>query len=141
VAVRAVLKPAHTDVLDALTFTTGTGLTNWVKVAFALQPGPFEPNTVYAVVEEGFTTIAEVVCRPGSHVYVVMPVAVRVACCPTQSVALLLVTLTLGEGFTETATVCWLMQPLALAPLTEYVVDAEGCTDTWLPVRIPGNQV
>jgi len=65
---------------------------------------------------EGDAVIKVVVAPPGNQAYVEPPVAVNVAVCPVQMVALF--TLMLGRAFTVTVASAFAAQPLALVPVT-----------------------
>ena len=71
----------------------------------------------------GDTTSGLEVTPPGDHVYVVAPVAVRVALAPAQMLALLAVTE--GTGFTVTVTTACVPQ-VPLVPTTVYDVVEDG---------------
>lgn len=68
------------------------------------------------------------------------PVAVKVELPPTQIVGLPAVAVTVGDGFTVTATVCTAVQPFAAVPVIVYVVVVAGVTVTGEPVNDPGIQ-
>jgi hypothetical protein len=80
-----------------LTAKVGEAITVTVVVTAEEEQLPFAPVTVYTVVEVGLTEI-ELVVAPVFHVYVVAPVAVKVAAPPEQIEAAL--TETVGVGLT-----------------------------------------
>ena len=62
------------------------------------------------------------VCPPSVQVKVVAPLAVRVVLWPAHSAGWPAPAVMTGKAFTVTVTVAVLVQPLALAPVTVYVV-------------------
>jgi hypothetical protein len=102
---------------EALTLTTGLGLTVTVTLADAEHPLALVPVTEYVVVALGLTTMLAPVW-PVLHIYVLAPVAVSVVDSPWQ------ITDTDAEAFTEmaaptvTVTVAVVEQPLVV-PVTE----------------------
>jgi hypothetical protein len=74
-----------------------------------------------------------VIC-PVFHRKVPLPLGVKVADAPAQIVDGDTLTLTLGNGLTNTVTDAPAEQPLALVPVTEYVVVELGLTTMLAPV-------
>jgi hypothetical protein len=74
-----------------------------------------------------------VIC-PVFHRKVPLPLAVKVADAPAQIVDGDTLTLTLGNGLTNTVTDALAEQPLALVPVTAYVVVDAGLTTMLAPV-------
>lgn len=63
-----VESPAQIVVALAVALTVGLVFTTTVIVVELLHPGPFEPVTVYVVVEEGVTVTEEPLSDPGIQV-------------------------------------------------------------------------
>lgn len=77
---------------------------------------------------------------PGTHEYVVPPVALNTLEPPKQIALGDADATTLGTLFTVTPMVEVLVQPFALVAVTVYIVVAVGETDGE-PVKLPGTQV
>lgn len=71
---------------------------------------------------------------PGAHVYVVAPPDDIVVDEPLHNVTVPPVTVTVGDGFTVITCVPLAVQPLALVPVTVYVVVVVGEHTTMAPV-------
>lgn len=112
------------------------GSTVTTDVAVPVQP-PLSPVTVYVVVVVGeAVTVAPVVpLNPvaGDQLYVLAPLAVKVALLPAHMVTLAGVTETVGTVFTVTTTVVDPEHP-PVVPVTVYVVVAVGEAVTVAPV-------
>jgi hypothetical protein len=76
------------------------------------------PITVYVVVIVGATDIVVPVNANGFQLYVLAPLAVSVAVCPTQMDVGLATAVTVGLGLTVTVTVFVLVQPTEFVPVT-----------------------
>jgi hypothetical protein len=111
-----------------------------VRVAVPEHP-PLVPVTVYVVVVVGETVTGDPLSDPGIHVYVVAPLAVMVAELPAQIVAVDVVVVTVGVGFTVIVLVAVPVHPFAAVPVTVYVVVPAGETVTVPPLRLPGFQL
>ena len=70
------------------------------------------------MVAVGETVIVAPVKLPGIHVYVVAPLAVIVVLPPIQILAVIVVVVTIGNGFTVTVIVAVFTQPFAFVPVT-----------------------
>lgn len=127
--------------LDELALATNVGVLPTVTeiVSVSIQV-PLAPVTVYVVGTAGETTTALPVREPGIHVYVVAPVAVKVALFPLQTVVAVLLTLTVGVVLTVRLTVR-VTEQLPLDPVTEYTVVEVGFTTMEEVVKEPGIQV
>jgi hypothetical protein len=112
-----------------------------VKVIVFKHPKPLVPLTVYTVVAVGVTTIVEPGMPPGFQMYDTPPLAVRVTEVPAQTLLLVLVTLSVGSGFTVTFRTVAAVHPATLVPVTEYEVLIVGESTTLLPVNAPGFHV
>ena len=117
------------------TVTTGRGLTVTVTCVVAVHPFKV-PVTVYVVVEVGDAVTVEpvVLLSPvaGDQEYVVAPLAVSIADCPTQ-IAGGVGTVTTGSGLTVTVTCAVAVHPFKV-PVTVYVVVEFGVAVTVEPV-------
>ena len=119
--------------------TGGNGLTVTRRVAVFVQPVAVNvPVTVYVVVEAGETVIEPPLNEPGIHVYEFAPVPVIVTDDPIQIAVAVVVVPVGGTGFTVIVFVAVVIQPVALLPVTVYVVVKEGVTTTEAPVSEPG---
>ena len=112
-----------------------------VRVDVLVQPFAAVPVTVYVVVVVGDTVTDEPVKLPGIQLYVDAPLAVRVVELPAQIVALDADVDTVGAVLTVIARVDVFVHPLALVPVTVYVVVDVGDTVTDEPVKLPGIQL
>jgi hypothetical protein len=127
-AVSVVDPPTQIIEGAATMFTLGAALTFTVIDSLVEQPLEFVPVTVYVVVTLGLTEILALVA-PVFHEKLDAPEAVSVADAPAQIVELDALTERLGEAFTTTVTLEVAEQPLALVPVTEYVVVTLGLTE------------
>ncbi len=141
VPVSVELDPAQMLVGEDVAVTVGLVLTFKFTVAVPIHPNVFVPVTEYVDVTVGVTTIVEPVKAPGFHVYVEPPVAVKVAEVPLQISVGLIVAEIVGLGLTVKVTVCVLVHPRVVVPITEYVVVVVGVTITLVPVKAPGFHV
>lgn len=131
--------PEQTAVDVVAIFTVGLGFTINEIVRVFVQI-PLVPLTVYVVVVVGVTIILFPVIEAGNQVYVVAPLAVRVAEFPKQTAVGVLMMLMVGLGLTIKFTVrVELHNPLN--PVTVYVVVLVGLTVTVPPVNDPGIHV
>ena len=122
--------------------TGGNGFTVTSRVAVFVQPVAVKvPVTVYVVVEVGDTVIEPPLNEPGIHVYVFAPVPVIVTDEPIQIAVEDVVVPVGGKGFTVIVLVAVVIQPVALVPVTVYVVVAVGATFTEAPLKLPGIQL
>jgi len=112
-----VLKPAHTEVGDAVAVIFGSGFTVSVTVAIPVQPVVLVPVTLYVVVLVGVAVNDEPL-PPGLQLYVLAPLAEIVELCPMQMAAGVAVAVTVGSGLTVTVTVAIPEQPNAVVPVT-----------------------
>ena len=128
--------PKHIAVGLADAFTVGSVFTTIVFVAVFVHPLAFVAVTVYVVVTLG-DTVGDPVKLPGCHVYVVPPVALNCEEPPTHIDDGVAVVLMDGKAFTTTVIVAVFEQPLALEPVTVYVVVTLGDT-MGEPVKLPG---
>ena len=103
---------------EALAITFGNGLTVTVTLAVFEQPNELVPVTEYVVVTLGVTVIAYPVC-PVLHWYVFAPLAVNVDEAPGHMAEGEALTVTLGDGFTETVMLFVTWQPVNVVPVTE----------------------
>jgi hypothetical protein len=136
-----VVPPEQIVLNDALLLTVGRGLTVIVLVAIFVQPVALVPVTVYVVVAVGDTVTDDPDKLPGFQVYVAAPFAVSVVVPPEQIVLNDALLLTEGRGLTVIVLVAIFVQPVALVPVTVYVVVAVGDTVTEDPDKLPGFQV
>ena len=120
--------PVHTVDELAVTVTVGNGFTVIVFVAVFVQPFPFVPVTVYVVVDVATNPIPFVI--PPDHTYDVAPLPDNVTEDPAQTVDELAVTVTVGRGFTVIVFVALVEHPLAVVPVTVYVVVDVGTNPT-----------
>jgi len=134
------------DPLQIVAFVTvvptgGKGFTVTRRVAVLVQPVAVKvPVTVYVVVEVGETVIELPLNEPGIQVYVFAPVPVIVTEEPKQIAVADVVVPVGGNGFTVIVFVAVVIQPVALVPVTVYVVVVDGVTITEVPVKLPGIQ-
>ena len=110
--------PAQIEVVELEALTVGIGTTIRPMVDEVVHE-PLLPITVYVVLVAGDTTTLLPVNAPGFHVYVDAPLAVRVALLPTQIDGDEEAGTTVGTGLTVTLTVCVVVHPKALFPVTE----------------------
>jgi len=132
-ALSVALCPEQIDV-EGETVTTGSGFTFTVAVAVLIQPFPSVPVTVYVVFPPGETVTLEPDKAPGCHVYVTAPPAVNVVELPVHMVDVGGAAVTVGNGFTVTVTVAWLLHPPGSVPTTVYVCVLAGFAVTLVPV-------
>jgi hypothetical protein len=118
--------------------TVGNAFTLTVTVAVFTQPLALVPVTVYVVVVVGDTVTDEPDKLPGFHTYVEAPLALNEVLPPTQIAEFVELAVTVGNGLTVTPTVAVFTQPLALVPVTVYVVVVVGDTVTDEPDKLPG---
>ena len=136
-----MLLPAQIVVADAVVVTVGLELTVIVIVAVFEHPGPFEPVTVYVVVDAGVTTTDVPLSEPGIQVYDVVPLPVSVVLPPGQIEVLDAVAVTVGCEPTVIVIVFVPVHPFAAVPFTVYVVVEAGVTTTGDPESDPGFQL
>jgi hypothetical protein len=117
---------------DADTLSDMEPLTNTVTEAVVEQP-LVVPVTEYVVVTEGLTAILAPGC-PVLQLYEPAPLAVSVVVAPAQMMDGEALTEITGLAFTVTLTLAVAEQPLALVPVTLYVVLAFGLTTIFAPV-------
>jgi hypothetical protein len=122
----------------AVAVTVGNAFTLTVTVAVFTQPLALVPVTVYVVVVVGDTVTDEPDKLPGFHTYVEAPLALNEVLPPTQIAEFVELAVTVGNGLTVTPTVAVFTQPLALVPVTVYVVLVVGDTVTDEPDKLPG---
>lgn len=120
-AVNVAVCPEH--IVEEFTVTVGKGATETFAIALFVQ-FKLEPNTVYDVFAVGVTVIV-FNKEPVLQTYVLAPLAVIVAVWPIQIVEE--VTVTAGNGVTDTFAIAVLVQPNA-APITVYVVFVVGAS-------------
>ncbi len=138
-AVMVVDPPIQMAAELTLVVTFGNGFTTMVRVAVLVQPvAVVVPVTVYVVVAAGETVIATVVIPPGCQLYVLALLAVIVVEFPWQIVDWVAEVVVFGKGFTLMVRVAVVRQPVALVPVTVYVVVVIGDTTTEAPVIPPG---
>jgi LysM repeat protein len=133
-----VLPPTQIAEFVELAVTVGNGLTVTPTVAVFTQPLAFVPVTVYVVLAVGDTVTDEPDKLPGFHTYVEAPLALNEVLPPTQIAEFAELAVTVGNGLTVTPTVAVFTQPLALVPVTVYVVVVVGDTVTDEPDKLPG---
>lgn len=126
-AVSVELAPLQMAVGEADAVTVGKGFTVTETEAVPEQPAAVVPVTVYVVVPDGLTEMLDP-DPPILQPYVLAPDAVSVEACPLQMAAGLAEAVTVGKGFTVIVTVAVPEHPVAVVPVTEYVVVAEGLT-------------
>ena len=97
----------------------GFVLTFKFTVEVPVHPNVFVPVTEYVDVTVGVTTIVDPVKAPGFHVYVDPPVAVNVAEVPLQINVGFVVAVIVGLELTVKITVCVLVHPSVVVPITE----------------------
>jgi nicotinamide riboside transporter PnuC len=114
-------------VVTPLMEATGSAFTVTVELSVSVQPFVLVIVTVYVVVAEGETVIAELLPRLSDHAYTPAPEAVSVVLVPLQIVVSPLMEAT-GSAFTVTVTLSVSVQPFVLVIVTVYVVVAEGET-------------
>jgi hypothetical protein len=129
--------PKQIVVGDADAITFGKLFTVIVTLDVLLQPLAFVAVTVYVVVAVG-ETVGEPVKLPGTHEYVVPPVALNTLEPPKQIALGEAVATTFKTLLTDIVTALVLLHPLALVAVTVYVVVAAGET-VGDPVKLPGN--
>jgi hypothetical protein len=122
----------------AVAVTVGNAFTLTVTVAVFTQLLALVPVTVYVVVVVGDTVTDEPDKLPGFHTYVEAPLALNEVLPPTQIAEFVELAVTVGNGLTVTPTVAVFTQPLALVPVTVYVVVVVGDTVTDEPDKLPG---
>ena len=127
------------QIVCELTVNTGFGSTVTVVVTGVAEQLALLPFKVYIVVAEGLTFIVLPVRFPGLQVYVLAPLAVKVAEFPLQIVAEL--TDSTGLGMTVTVAVTGVAEQLALLPFSVYIVVAAGLTVIMFPLKFPGLQL
>ena len=98
---------------------TGNGLTDTAANAVFVQPTAV-PITVKVVVSNG-ETVSGFKVEPVFQVQVVAPADVNVADCPTQIVDEL--TVTIGNGLTDTVATAVFVQPAVVPVTVKFVVD------------------
>lgn len=138
--VSVVELPAQMVPPEVVVVTVGVGFTVMMRVAVAVQP-LLVPVTVYVVVPVGVTVTVVPVRLPGIHVYVVAPFAVIVVELPEQIVALEVVVVIVGVGFTVMVRVAVFVQPFAAVPVSVYVVVTVGETVAFAVLMLPGIQL
>jgi hypothetical protein len=122
----------------AVAVTDGNAFTLTVTVAVFTQPLALVPVTVYVVVVVGDTVTDEPDKLPGFHTYVDAPLALNEVLPPTQIAEFAELAVTVGNGLTVMVRVAVFTQPLALVPVTVYVVVVVGDTVTDEPDKLPG---
>ncbi len=122
----------------AVAVTVGNAFTLTVTVAVFTQLLALVPVTVYVVVVVGDTVTDEPDKLPGFHTYVDAPLALNEVLPPTQIAEFAELAVNVGNGLTVTPTVAVFTQPLALVPVTVYVVVVVGDTVTDEPDKLPG---
>lgn len=132
-AVSVVEAPPQIVDEEALTLIVGNALTVTVVDAFAEHP-LFDPVTLYVVLADGLTVILDEVA-PVLHKKLDAPLAVSVVEAPAQIVDGEALTLTVGMAITVIVRTAVAEHPLALVPVTLYVVVAEGLTTILMQIH------
>lgn len=112
-----------------------------IEIVFEFEHPLLVPVTVYMVLMVGLTATLDPVKAPGFHVYVIAPLAVKVADNPEQTAVEEDVAVIVGIGFTFRFIVELPVQPNEDVATTLYTVVIVGFTITLLVKAPPGFQV